>query len=174
MRNKLISRERLLIAFHKLSDRLRTSIRWKLNFTFLSRRLLNHKYHVDDYYLDCRRHGQEFSASSTPLIYPRRYRGNYLDSLLLLCRASACFGGGVGRDRGSVRLSIGGSTCRVPADVGWTEEQQLYGCGGELVEWREGNESPEEEEEDSVDLKAEKFIERFYMEMRLQQRRQSL
>ncbi|CAN0876201.1 hypothetical protein LINGRAHAP2_LOCUS11169 [Linum grandiflorum] len=171
MPNKLMARERLLIVFHKLSDRLRTSIRSrKLNLAFLSRRFLKHKYNVDaDYYLDCRRHGQEFSASSTPLIYPRRYRGNYLDSLLLLFRAAACFGGG---DRASIRLSIG-TSFQNPDGVCWPEEQQSYDYGGALVEWKGGEESWEGDE-DSVDLKAERFIERFYMEMRLQQRRRSL
>ncbi|CAL1408517.1 unnamed protein product [Linum trigynum] len=155
---------------------------WDSNYYINNRRRRGHGFAAELQY-------EEFSASSTPLIVYRaghggRFRSNYLHSLLLLCRP-ACLGGldNKGRRGANVRLSIGSSNSKLPDDdaVWWAEQECDAFHSGVMVEWKGGDEvvaaaameEEEEEEVDSVDEKAERFIERFYQEMRLQ-RRQSL
>ncbi|KAF5751913.1 hypothetical protein HS088_TW02G00932 [Tripterygium wilfordii] len=110
-------------------------------------KLLKHEHNfLEDY---------EFSASSTPLIRynERQLRngirrgGRNLYSMLVLCR---CLGGL--KDEGEAvdwRLSLEALPAAI-ADI----------CSETLDLW--------EEDQDSVDRRAERFIERFYQDMRLQ------
>ncbi|GLU04720.1 hypothetical protein SLE2022_218550 [Rubroshorea leprosula] len=95
----------------------------------------------------------EFSPSSTPLIYyrtPRFRSGSSRDMLSMpfLCR---CFGGVKGR----------GEDADYALSWDW---DALPPIPGELLEPSD----KEEEDEDSVDQRAEKFIQRFYEEIRMQ------
>ncbi|XP_010066708.2 uncharacterized protein LOC104453781 [Eucalyptus grandis] len=101
----------------------------------------------------------EFSPSRTPLIH-RYYRkklklklngrGRRLKedvrSLLVLC---SCLGRGI-------------------PSSGWEEEDRFFGAGTFIEPAREALD--EEDGGDSVDLRAEMFIRRFYEEMRMQRR----
>ncbi|KAI5579753.1 hypothetical protein POPTR_008G122700v4 [Populus trichocarpa] len=153
-------RKRLSI-FHKVSNLFRTSvvvakmrkpIISKLIFLKKSRKLKrfkplkHHNYGFLEEY--------EFSPSSTPLIHyhgkqykSRSYRDN-LYSMFFHCRCLGSLKAGVGEVL-EYRLSMD----TLPATV----------ANGECLE-----PSDLVDEEDSVDQRAERFIERFYQEIRLQ------
>ncbi|KDP29439.1 hypothetical protein JCGZ_18360 [Jatropha curcas] len=98
----------------------------------------------------------EFSASSTPLIGYRKRQfknGSYRDnlySLFLLCR---CLGG-LKVDRGELDYALQLETAAAANAISAREYLQPLDLGDEY--------------EESVDQRAERFIERFYQEMRMQ------
>ncbi|KAF9677363.1 hypothetical protein SADUNF_Sadunf08G0099900 [Salix dunnii] len=155
-----MARKRLSI-FHKVSNIFRTSIVVakmkkpiisKLVFLKKSRKLkrLKQLKHYNYGYLE----EYEFSTSSTPLIhghekqYKRRSYRDDLYSMFFHCR---CLGGLKAGGGGILEYRLSMDT--LPAII----------ANGECLD-----PSDLVDEEDSVDQRAERFIERFYQEMRLQ------
>ncbi|KAM7464321.1 hypothetical protein LguiA_032442 [Lonicera macranthoides] len=93
----------------------------------------------------------EFSPSNTPLIHRKRLENRDIYSLFYLC---SCFRGGVQDFDRNYPLEIKA----LPADVAIRELYESSDSGGE---------------EDSVDERAERFIEKFYHDIKMQ-RKESL
>ncbi|XP_022735190.1 uncharacterized protein LOC111288531 [Durio zibethinus] len=149
--HKLVAKANNLLRISILLTKMKKPMIPKLIFIKKSRKLkrfkpLKHSYgFLGEYQFD--------SASSTPFIhsYNRRHelksrRIQDIYSMLFWCKCFGCL-------KAQVR---GEADCRLALEADLAEAS----IGGEL--------DLEEDQEDSVDKRAERFIERFYAEMRLQ------
>ena len=147
--HKLVSKSKKLLRISILLTKMKKPMIQKLIFLKKSRKLKRFKL-LKHYNNGFRREYQFDSPSSTPLIHYYNRKGlkdrsiQDIDSVLFWCKCFGCLKAQV-RGEADYRLAL---KADLPAAIG--RELDL-----------------EEDKEDSVDERAERFIERFYAEMRL-------